>query len=415
MKILRYALTGAALLGTLTACGSNSSSTWPISSQLVTTGYIQTIAFRNHTAMGWGNNGYGQLGNGTNANSLIPVPIAGLPKVKDVVTGGTDSLALDNLGGVWSWGNNGYGQLGSGTVTATYQPVKVFSNKTSAHTHLSNVTAVAAGGNHSLALDATGSVWAWGANTWGQLGYNPDPLTPGYNTYAMIVQAAPGSGGFTASAIAAGGVFSLALDVNGSVWAWGNSYGGQLGDGLPTDTTVNIATQVPAQVVGLLNSGIRLLGSVKAIAAGGSHSLALLNDGTVAAWGYDNYGQLGNNAVVSSSAPVKVVIDANNTPLSGVIAIAAGLDHSLALKSDGTLWAWGYNGYGQLGQGTMIDSHLAVQVPGLAAIDRILAIGHHSLAFSGARGWSWGHNAYGQVGVNSTTDVLVPTVIFGFP
>ena len=152
---------------------------------------------------------------------------------------------------------------------------------------------------------------------------------------------------------------------------------------------------------------------VKAIAAGGSHSLALLNDGTVVAWGYDNYGQLGDNSSVSSSVPVQVV-DSTNLKLSGVIAIAAGLDHSLALKSDGTLWAWGYNGYGQLGLGTTVDSHVAVQVPGLTFLDGILAIGNHSVAFSRTGGWSWGQNTYGQLGVNSTNDCLVPTVIFGF-
>ncbi len=411
MKFSGYALTTIFLLATLTACGGgNSTPTWPTSSPrgITLPSYNQTLVFRNHTAMGWGSNSYGQLGNGNSANSLTPVQVSGLPRVSGIITGGTHSLAFKNLSGVWAWGNNGYGQLGNGTETATYQPVKVFSNKTSAHTHLTNVTAVAAGGNHSLALDATGVVWAWGDNTWGQLGYTSDTSTPGYNRYAMTVTSSA-QGGFTATRIAAGGLFSLALDVNGSVWAWGNSYGGQLGDGLSI-TAIN-AAQGPAQVVGLNRNGI--LGSVKAIATGGSHSLALLNDGSVVAWGYDNYGQLGDNSIVSSSVPVQVV-DGANLKLSGVIAIAAGLDHSLALKSDGTLWAWGYNGYGQLGLGTTIDSHVAVQVPGLASLDRILAMGNHSVAFSGTRGWSWGHNSYGQLGINSTTDVFVPTMISGF-
>jgi alpha-tubulin suppressor-like RCC1 family protein len=408
MKTSGYALTLALLLATLTACGSGSSSSnWPTSSQLVATAYVQTVTFRNHTAMAWGNNGYGQLGNGNSGNSLTPVPVAGI-RVGGVSTGGTHSLAFKNLSGVWAWGNNGYGQVGSGTTTATNQPVKVFSNKTSMHTHLTNVTAVAAGGNHSLALDTAGKVWAWGANSWGQLGYSPDPATTGYNSYAMTVQAPP-QGGFIAKQIAAGGVFSLALDDNGSVWAWGNSYGGQLGDGLPTNT-INQMTQIPAQVVGQGGTG-SILQQVKAIAAGGSHSLALLADGTVVSWGYNNYGQLGNDTVVSSSLPVPVA------GLSGVVAIAAGLDHSLALKSNGTLWAWGYNAYGQLGNGTTTDSHVPVLVPvqWSSALDRILAIGHHSLAFSGVKGWSWGHNASGQLGINSTTDVYTPTAVFGFP
>ena len=141
-----------------------------------------------------------------------------------------------------------------------------------------------------------------------------------------------------------------------------------------------------------------------------------MSDGTVVSWGYNKYGQLGNKSTVDALFPVPVV-DANNIPLSGVVAIAAGLDHSLALDVNGKVWGWGYNVYGQLGQGTTTDSNVAVPItiPGLPFIDRILAIGYHSLAFSGGKGWSWGDNTYGQVGNNSTTNVLAPVPISGYP
>ena len=404
MKLPGYALCASLLLMILTACGggsNNNASTalllsWPSSSQAVTVAYMQSVAFRNHTAMAWGNNGFGQLGNGDSGNSLVPVPVTGLPRMTGIVTGGTHSLSFRNLSGVWAWGNNGYGQLGNGTTTATYKPVKVFRNSTSARSYLTNVTAVAAGGSHSLALDASGTVWAWGANTWGQTGYD---TSLGYSLTAKPVLNLP-LGGFVATRIAAGGGHSLALDAAGTVWSWGNNYAGQLGDG----TAVN--RSVPVQVVGTAGSGV--LQNVTAIAAGGSHTLALLADGSVVAWGYNTYGQLGNGTLVSSSIPVTV------TGLGGVVAVAAGLDHSLALKSDGTVWAWGYNASGQLGTGSVVDRLVPVQVQGLSAIDRILAVGHHSLAFSGVSAWAWGDNTYGQAGISSRFSVYAPTRVFGY-
>jgi len=400
MKILGYALITALILTTLTACGSDTSpSAWPTSSQVNSVAYVQSVAFRNHTAMGWGNNGFGQLGNGSSGNSLTPVPIAGLPKLKDIVTGGTHSLAFKNLSGVWAWGNNGYGQLGNGTVTASYVPVNVFTNISSTPIHvrayLTNVTAVSAGGYHSLALDTLGYVWAWGANTWGQLGVPPNTLA---NMDARVVVQYT-STGWTATRIAAGGEHSLALDASGAIWAWGRNDRGQLGD----NSTVNNFKLV--QVSGITQRVVE-------IAAGGSHSLALLADGTVVSWGYNYYGQLGNNSTVDSSLPVQVV------GLSGIKAIAAGLDHSLALDSVGNVWAWGYNASGQLGVGSMTSSPVAVKVSmpaTMTSIERILAIGHHSLAFSGTSAWAWGDNSYGQLGVNSTANFLTPTKVTGYP
>ena len=409
MRSSKYALIAAAILMTLTACGGGSStSSWPTSSQPVAAAYIQSVAFRNHTAMAWGSNGYGQLGNGNSGNSLTPVPVTGAPRLVEIATGGTHTVAVDMGSTVWTWGNNGYGQLGSGTVTARYQPAKVFKNSTSAHTYLTNITNVSSGGNHTLALDATGTVWAWGANTWGQVGY--DTTTLGYSMTAWPVQNLP-LGGFKATLIAAGGGHSLALDYSGSVWSWGNNYEGQLGNG----TAVN--SGVPVQVV--IGSGLGVLKNVVAIAAGGSHSVAVVTDGSadttknmVISWGYNNYGQLGNNSQVNSLIPVPVV-DGNNIPLTGVIAIAAGANHTLALKSDGTVWSWGYNGWGQLGIGTTVDSHVAVRVPGLSFIDRISAAGNHTLVFFGGTAWSWGDNAYGQLGLNSTNYVMTPTQLTG--
>jgi CSLREA domain-containing protein len=159
---------------------------------------------------------------------------------------------------------------------------------------------------------------------------------------------------------AAGGFHSLAVRDDGTVWAWGSNGSGQLGDGTTTNRSA------PVQVSGL--SG------VIAVAAGNGHSLAVRDDGTVWAWGFNGYGQLGDGTTTRRSAPVQV------SGLSGVIAVAAGAYHSLAVRDDGTMWAWGDNWSGQLGDGTTTRRSAPVQVIGLQAVNQIAAGALHSLA-----------------------------------
>ena len=184
--------------------------------------------------------------------------------------------------------------------------------------------------------------------------------------------------------IAAGYSHSLALKDDGTVWAWGYNGYGQLGDGTTTEK------RTPVQVNGL--SG------VTAIAAGSAHSLALKNDGTVWAWGSNDYGQLGDGTTTTKITPVQV------SGVSGIIAVACGESHSLAVKNDGTVWAWGYNYYGQLGDGTSAGKRSAVQVNGLSGITAIACGYSHSLALrNDGTVWAWGYNYYGQLGDGTTT------------
>jgi len=192
-------------------------------------------------------------------------------------------------------------------------------------TGFTGATGVRAGGLHSLALKADGSVWAWGRNYSGQLG---DGSTRDRNSPGQV----SGLTGVTAIASGPDGSHNLALKTDGTVWAWGENGNGQLGDGSTTDRTT------PIQVGGLTG--------VTAIAAGGAHSLALTGDGSVWAWGRNTDGQLGDGTTTERRTPVQV------GSLGGVAAIAVGGYHSLASKSDGTLWAWGNNLYGSLGDGS---------------------------------------------------------------
>ena len=280
------------------------------------------------TLWNWGDNRYGQVGDGTTTDRNVPVQVSGLTRVTALAAGDDHSLAIEGDGTVWAWGWNLYGQLGDGTTTDRNVPVQV--------SGLTHVIALAAGHGHSLALEADGTVWAWGDNGAGQLG-------DGTRTDRHLpVQVSRLTG---VTALAAGSYHSLALEADGTVWAWGDNGAGQLGDGTHTDRNA------PVQVSGLTG--------VIALAAGRGHSLALTDDGTVWAWGYNSSGQLGDGTHTDRNAPVQV------SGLTHVAAVAAGDGHSLALEDDGTVWGWGRNGDGELGDGTNTDRSVPVQVTGL--------------------------------------------------
>ncbi|HUT69838.1 MAG TPA: Calx-beta domain-containing protein [Desulfatiglandales bacterium] len=194
--------------------------------------------------------------------------------------------------------------------------------------------------------------------------------------------------------IAGGGAHTLALKDDDTLWAWGYNYYGQLGDGTTTDRTT------PVQVSNITD--------VVAIAGGYYHTLALKADGTLWAWGANWYGQLGDGTTTHRTTPVQVL------NLTNVIATAGGGEHTLALKADGTLWAWGCNGYGQLGNGTTTHRTTPAQVPSLTDVVAITAGAYHILALK-ADGtlWAWGYNYYGQLGDGTTTDRTTPVQVSG--
>lgn len=359
-----------------------------------------TIAASFHTVyvkpdgsvLAWGKNSVGQLGDGTTTQSSTPVHVStasGLPSIRSVAVGDNHTVALGTDGSVWAWGDNTNGQLGNGTSTTDPNPTPIQIIPPPPPQDPSGVTvkAVAAGGNHTIALKSDGTVWAWGDNTYGQLG---DGTT---NQSTTPVQAKSLS---NVVAIAAGHDHTVALKSDNTAWAWGYNKKGQLGDG----TTNN--NKSPVQVSSLTG--------VLAIAAGFDHTIAVRNDNTVWDWGNNSDGQLGNGTKTNSSSPVQ----ASN--LSTAIAVAAGFDssvpsheHSVALKDDGTVWTWGSNSNGQLGNGNTTLSNIPVAIVGLPGItlpsmiaiaagyDYTVALGNDNTV------WTWGSNSNGQLG-NGTTD-----------
>lgn len=348
-------------------------------SGVAASGFHSLAVREDGTVWAWGNNEYGQLGidSAEVIDHSAPLPVPGLENVIDVSAGPIHTVAINQGGNIWAWGSNQGGQLGDGTNTDRTTPVML--------TGITDVTTVSAGLRHTLALTENGTAWAWGWNSVGQLGDG----TKSNRTSPVKISSLT-----TVSAVAAGQDFSLALKLNGSVWAWGDNTYGQLGDG----TTANHSA--PAQVIGLTG--------VKAISAGYGHALALKQDGTVLAWGYNYFGQLGDGRDSNRHSPAQIA------GLSGVIAISAGTGHSLALKQDGTVWAWGSNLQGELGIGTDTpNSTFPVQVRELNGVTAIAASsGFHSAALrQDGTVWTWGWNLYGQLGNGLYEIALTPQLV----
>ena len=318
----------------------------------------------------WGRNFAGQLGTGTLAEESSPVQVM-TGGVVQIAAGRFSSLVLKADGSVWAWGHNNSGQVGDRTKLPKVvpAPVQVFAPG-------SGVVAIEAGHDFCYALKNDGSLWGWGWNNTRQLGpltiaANAD--TPNYSMRPFQVLSAR-NGLVT---IQAGHDFALALRADGSLWGWGNNEWGQLGNGPHARQWPPLPLQEQ-----LLGNG------VIAVAAGFGHVLALRADGSVWSWGHNFHAQLGHSpALKIQPEPAQVL-----PPGGGVIAVAAGSHHSLALKADGSVWAWGRNNGGQLGDGTLVNKAAPVQVlaPGSGVI-AITAAGAHTLALKADGSvWEWG-------------------------
>lgn len=338
----------------------------------------------------WGGNAFGQLGDGTFENRVAPVSVVGvggsglLTGVAAIDHGGSHALALTTDATVRAWGLGTTGQLGNGADDSSPTPVQVSA--------LSGVVEVAAAG-HSLARVDSGTVWAWGPNVNGQLG---NDSRTNQNVPVQVQDKSDATGFLNGvAAIAAGDSHSLALKSDATVRSWGLNNAGQLGDGTTTRRLTAVAVQT--------------LTNVTAIAAGGSHSLGLTSDGTVWSWGANGVGQLGDGSTANRTTPVEV------QGLTGVVAIAAEGGYSLALRSDGTVWAWGANAAAQLGDGTTQNRTTPVQVKAdpttfLTGVAAIVSGFQHAVALKlDGTVWAWGSHAFGQIGDGTDPDVVIPT------
>ncbi|AZS38904.1 Endoglucanase C [Microbacterium oxydans] len=335
----------------------------------------------------WGQNSEGQIGDGTTTDRPSPTPVllpAGVT-FTDVSVGDQHALALGSDGLVYSWGANNYGQLGDGTTVAHSIPTVVSTPPGVTFTQ------VMAGRYHSLALASDGSAYAWGGDNNGRLGTGSTTPT---STPTPVVMPA----GVTFAKLAAGTEASAAIASNGTVYAWGGNSVGTIGDGTNTDRLVPTLVSMPAGV------------TVTSLSVGDAHMVAVGSDGNTYAWGSNIFGQLGDGTLVSRNEPAVVTAPAGVTFTS----IVAGSASTYALTAAGTAYAWGYNAFGQLGNGSTADSPVpaAVQMPSGVTFTTIGGGVAHAVA-QGSDGntYAWGLNFAGQVGDGTTTTRLTPVPV----
>jgi len=345
---------------------------------------------------------------------LVPVPVD-LTAVKALAGGGLHTCELAANGTVRCWGANDSGQLGTGGTAELHSaPLSPISG-------LTNVVSVSAGSSHSCALLASGKVQCWGLGSDGQLGIFPraDSSTPVMvQTFSEPVGGLVGLIDLTGVvALAAGFRHNCALLANGTVVCWGDNRQGQLGNN-PLTTSSSVAIPVAG------------LTTAVALTAGNAHTCALLSSGKVKCWGLNNNGQLGDGSINPSFQPVTVqqlLVGRGLVDLSGIVALEAGSLHTCALRVEGKVFCWGDNTRGQLGDGTTIDNHAASVKPvqqvvpeGRFDLGAIVALGigqQHSCALRvDGQPFCWGSNQNGQLGDGFITDspLAMPVPSFTF-
>jgi alpha-tubulin suppressor-like RCC1 family protein len=393
LKIIGW-LAWPSLAISLTAQSTTNLPPWPITQ--VWGGGRHTMALLSDGSVWtWGSDVSGKLGDNQvcasytdpSHDSHLPLRVHGpgnvgyLNSIVAISAGESHNLALKADGTVWAWGWNGLGQLGNGTTNDAHTPVQV--------SGLSNIVAISGRGYHCLALKSDGTVWSWGWNSWGQLGNGT--TNPTVVPVLVVGLTSPAS-------ISAGYMVSIARMSNGTVQVWGTGPKGELGQG-----AFNDHSYTPIPVPGLSN--------VISISADFQEPEALKSDGTIWMWGWNNLGQLGDGMTNNMNVPGQVL---NLTNM--IFAGATGDRNNCAIRADHTVWTWGRNYTGQLGIGTTDqDPHpLPVPVPpfGNGHVVMVQTPDWHSLALeSDGTLWGWGANDHGQLGNNTTNDAYSPTLI----
>ncbi|HEX5724734.1 MAG TPA: hypothetical protein VFX98_04665 [Longimicrobiaceae bacterium] len=330
--------------------------------------------------------------------SATPVAPEGGPRLTVTPTtpfvtfdaGENHACALTSAGQGWCWGRNSSGQLGDSTAAPTTVPVAVY--------HPTGVTfdQVSSGKIHNCALTSAGQAYCWGYNADGRLGDSTyfNPLMP--------VAVLP-LGGVAFTSVSAGGAHTCGLDSSGNAYCWGSNAYGQVGDSTTTFQLTPVASRMPTGV------------TYSQIAAGDKHTCALGTSGQAYCWGYGGDGALGHNSLLGSRIPVAVQQPAGVTFTS----IATEYNHSCGLTSGGQAYCWGYNFYGQLGDNTTTTPRkvpVAVQQPGGVTFSALTTGAQHTCAVtSGGQAYCWGYNTSGQVGDATTTSPRLTPVAVSQP
>ena len=346
---------------------------------LISAGYANTeVIDSNNLTWGWGYNYQGQIGDNSTTDKCIPVSILGTKKTFCKISAGGEYLTvLDKNGQVWGWGYNNTGQLGINSLITKYTPVSILGTK-------KTFCEIESSWNSTLSIDNRGLVWGWGYNYQGVIGDNTniERLTP-----VSILGAKK-----TFCKIAGGQYHTIALDKNSQVWGWGYNYYGQLGD----NTVINRCT--PVSILGTKKTFCN-------VSAGGSYTIGLDKNGQVWEWGNNYYGQLGDNSIINRCTPVSI-LGIKKT----FCKITAGTYQALGIDNIGQVWGWGYNNYGQLGDNSTINRCTPVSILGIKkTFCNISAGGSHTIGIDkNGQVWGWGYNQHGQLGNGTTNFATTP-------
>jgi alpha-tubulin suppressor-like RCC1 family protein len=331
----------------------------------------------------WGRNGAALFGNGMLGDNTIthrssPVQtIAGGTNWKQVASLFYFSSAIKTDGTLWNWGSNNSGQLGDNSITHRSSPVQTVSGGT-------NWKQVACGGTHAACIKTDGTLWLWGRNANGQLGDNS--ITHRSSPVQTV------AGGTNWKLVACGAYYIAAIKTDGTLWTWGRNTNGQLG--------INDITHrsSPVQTV---SGGTNW----KLVAGGYYHIASIKTDGTLWTWGINNYGQLGDNSITHRSSPVQTVAGGTNWKL-----VAGGYYHTACIKTDDTLWTWGQNANGALGDNTIVHRSSPVQTVAGGTNWKQVAGGITNIVSIKTDGtlWLWGVNTNGSLGDNTVTNKSSP-------
>ncbi|MFZ2188749.1 MAG: ELWxxDGT repeat protein [Candidatus Moraniibacteriota bacterium] len=383
--------------------------------QLESNGNSSCVTKSDESVFCWGGNDYGQLGDGTTVGSspwgrLTPVQVRGvggtgfLTGVSKVALGAYHTCAVKPDGSTFCWGRNNYYQLGDGTNVIKTTPVQVLG--VGGVGNLADIRQIAGGTFHTCALKSDGLAYCWGYNSNGQLG-DTSVTTRSTPVYVRTVGDIA-----SASQISAGPYHSCAAKSDGSAYCWGDGSSGKLGNNSSSGSSA------PVQVVDVGGTGY--LTSVSQVATGDSHSCALKTDGTVYCWGSNSSGQIGDNTTSIRYTPVQVKGVGGSGFLTGVSSVEAGSFHTCAVKTDNTVFCWGSNGTGQLGDNTTTQRNAPIQVLGvggagnLTSVSRVSAgMAHTCAAKIDGTAYCWGYNLNGRLGDNSTTQRPAPVQVLG--
>lgn len=342
--------------------------------------YLQNVGISAPGLWVWGHNGTGAVGDNTTTERHSPTQtVSGGTNWKQVSTDSYRTAAIKIDGTLWNWGSNTSGELGDSTRTNRSSPVQTISGGT-------NWKQVACGYYHTIAIKTDGTLWNWGRNNYGQLGDSTrtDRSSP--------VQTISGGTNWKCVASCVNDNHAAAIKTDGTLWLWGYNAYGQLGN----SNTNNVSSPIQTIAGGT---------NWKQVAIGYMRTIAIKTDGTLWGWGYDSDGQLGRSIISSVSSPVQTICGGTNWE-----QVSCAIYHTAAVKTDGSLWLWGRNTYGMLGTNSTTDRSSPIQTICAGTNWKHVVCGYYHTAAIKTDGtlWTWGYNLYGQLGNSDTNYVYSP-------